>query len=537
MKEFPSSQWTPDRVLEWRIRQTPDAPFLAFEDGTEISFSGFGQSVREQMERLAASGVGQGDRVVLLARNSIDHVTLWFAINLLGATDAPVNPAFSGRLLEQAFALIKPALIVSEAKFLPLIGAAFASGKQEPPVRWFGSGARSAAIAVSTECGPLAEAGYCPVRPPELVPSGIGSILSTSGTTGPAKGVMVTHAQAFLTALQSAEGMRVTASDVYYCAHPLFHMSPRFCVIYGALLTGAKVCLDASFSAPHWIDRIRDTGATVTIGHGPIIEMIHAQPERPDDADTRLTRIGTSPFPRHIACDFERRFGVKGIETWGMTEINIPCWHPFDEPLRPGSCGRVREEWYEFRVVDPETDEEMPDGMVGEFVIRPKLPWIVSPGYFRNPEATVKAWRNLWFHTGDSGYRDAEGWVWFVDRLGDRIRRRAENISSFDIEVAANRYEGVVESAAVGVPSEYLCDDDIKLCVVMRPQTELDPVALTAHLLNELAHHMVPRYIEVLPELPRTPTGKPQKATLRKAGVTASTWDRKAAGLDLKSLR
>ncbi|QDZ02310.1 AMP-binding protein [Nitratireductor mangrovi] len=537
MNAFLSSQWTPDRVLEWRIRETPDAPFLVSENGTELSFATFGRSVRDCMGHLAASGVGSEDRVALVAGNSIDHVTLWFATNLLGATDAPINPAFSGRLLEQALTLIDPVLVVAEAGLLPAVHAALETSGEMRPIRWFGSGEVPDESCTGANSGPLAEAGSATVTPPVLSPSGVSSILATSGTTGPAKGVMVTHAQAFLTARQSVEGMRVTADDTFYCAHPLFHMSPRFCVIYAALLTGARVCLDAAFSARRWIDRIRATGATVTIGHGPLVEMIHAQPERDDDAETSLTRIGTSPFPRHIAQDFERRFGVKGIETWGMTEINIPCWHPFEEPLRPGSCGRIREEWYEFRVVNPDTDEEVPAGTVGEFVVRPKLPWIVSPGYFRNPEATVKAWRNLWFHTGDSGYRDAKGWVWFVDRLGDRIRRRAENISSFDIEVAANRYPGVAESAAVGVSSEYASDDDIKLCVVMHPEARLDPVALITHLLDELAHHMVPRYVEVLADLPRTPTGKPRKAVLRETGVTADTWDRKAAGLNLRSLR
>ena len=522
-------------MLEWRIRETPDAPFLVFEDGEPLSFAGFGSRVGATMAALAAAGVGEGDRVALLAGNSIEHVAVWFATSLLGATDAPVNPAFSGRLLEQALALIDPALIVAEAGFLPALDDVLAGDEKAPPLRWLGADPVAANVE-GLDRAPLHGGSHPAVAARRLEPSGIASILSTSGTTGPAKGVMVTHAQAFLTALQTVQGMRVTGDDVYYCAHPLFHMSPRFCAIYAALLTGAKVCLDAAFLAPRWIDRVRATGATVTIGHGPLLEMIHAQPERPDDADTRLTRIGTSPFPRHIARDFERRFGVRGIETWGMTEINIPCWHPVDEPLKPGSCGRIRDEWYEFRVVDPETDAELPDGTVGEFVVRPKLPWIVSPGYFRNPEATMRAWRNLWFHTGDSGYRDANGWVWFVDRLGDRIRRRAENISSFDIEVAANRYAGVAESAAVGVPSGYLSDDDIKLCLVMEPGATLDPVGLTAHMLDELAHHMVPRYVEVLAEMPRTPTGKTRKATLREAGVTENTWDRKAAGVELKRL-
>ena len=487
---------------------------------------------------LQRAGVVPGDRVVTLGRNAVEGVLLWFAVELLGAVDCPINPAFSGQPLRHAINLVEAGLVIVH----PDLTAALDALTSELPqvahcLVYPATGTLPATVAGKATVGlrPSSE------RPPDWRPAGakpsdLCSILFTSGTTGPSKGAMVTHAQAFATALQTVNGLRLTPADTMFCAHPLFHMSPRFCAVYAAMLTGVKVSYDAAFVPAVWIDRIRATGATVTIGHGPLLEMIQAEPPRADDADTRLSRVGTSPFPKHIAADFERRFGVKGIETWGMTEVNIPCWHPYDEPLRPGSCGKVLEQDYDFQVVDPDTDEPLPPGRVGEFVVRAKRPWLISPGYYGNPEATWRAWRNLWFHTGDSGYIDASGWVYFVDRLGDRIRRRAENISSFDIEIVARNHPSVLECAAVGVPSEYASDDDIKLCVVLRPGAVLDPAALLAFLARQLPHHMVPRYVETLAAMPRTPTQKVRKGDLRRNAISESTWDRKAAGLSLRAL-
>jgi crotonobetaine/carnitine-CoA ligase len=537
-REFPPAEWSLDRVLEWRARRSGGAPFLCFQDGAELSFEEAWSQALDLAFFLQQAGVRPGDRVSTLGRNSMQAVLVWFAINLLGAADAPVNPAFVGRTLVNAVNLVEAEIVVADAALLPALQSCADELAHARLILAYGSDERFPA-----------GAGHKPVRhmqlpaprrPAEWQAPGAAhrdlcSILFTSGTTGPAKGAMITHAQAFLTAMHTVQGLRVVEGDRYYCAHPLFHMSPRFCVVYAALLTGAQASVDERFVASRWIDRVRETGATVTIGHGPLLEMIHAEPERADDADTRLTRLGSSPFPKHIAADFERRFGVKGIETWGMTEVNIPCWHPFDEPLRAGSCGKVLEDWYELKVVHPETDEAMPAGQAGELVVRPKFPWTLSPGYYGNPQATMAAWRNLWFHSGDSGYIDEDGWVYFVDRLGDRIRRRAENISSYDIEAAAKGHAAVAECAAVGVPSEFASDDDIKLCLVLRPGAELDGQAMVAYLLQRLPHHMVPRYVEFLPELPRTPTQKVMKSKLRASGHGAS-WDRKAAGVALRDL-
>lgn len=534
------TDWTYDRLLRWRATETPDRAFLSFQGGVYETYGETWKRVCALARGLAAQGVKPGDRVATFAPNCRTAVHLWLALNLLGATDAPINPAFRGQPLAGVLNMLDVSMIVAECGLLPVLREIEDDLPPLGNVIHF-SAAQGGADIVRFSCLTLApllsiDDALDGWGPPGALFNHISSILMTSGTSGPSKGVMVPHAQALLVAQHSVSGMRITQDDVFYCAHPIFHMSPRYCVFTAAMLTGARVWLDDSFQADRWLDRIREARATVTIAHGPLLEMIFAEPERADDADNPLKRLGTSPFPKHIAEAFERRFAMKGIETWGMTEVGIPCWHPYDEPLRRGSCGKIHDDWYEFRVVDPDTDIEVPHGVVGEFVIRPKYPSTLMQGYFGRPDATAEAWRNLWFHSGDGGYIDADGWVYFVDRLKDRIRRRAENISSFDIECAALKYPGVTEAAAVGVPSGFAGDDDVKLCIAIAAGSTVEARGLIDYLAKALPHHMVPRYIEILPALPRTPTTKIQKSALRASGVRAETWDRKAAGIELRTL-
>ncbi|QDM22705.1 AMP-binding protein [Tardiphaga sp. vice154] len=539
--DLPFTSWSYDRILRWRAENTPDRPFICFEDGVYQSYGEIWQCVCDLAKGLANAGVQRGDRVAIFAGNGLTAVHVWLAINVLGATDAPINPAFRGQSLVHALNMLGVTIVIADRQLLPVLDGVASELTALSHIYFIED--PMAVTDPSTSIGSIAVA---PLR--ELVddasgyqPAGasfdnISSVLMTSGTSGPSKGVMVPHAQAILIARNSIDGMRVTETDIYYVAHPVFHMSPRYCAITAAMLVGARVWLDTRFNAEQWLDRIKLSGATVTIGHGPLLEMIYAQPPRADDAETALTRIGTSPFPKHIAAPFEQRFGIKGIETWGMTEIGIPCWHPYDAPLRPGSCGKILTEWFEVEVVHPDTDVVLPVGDLGELVVRSRYPFTLMQGYLGRPDATNEAWRNLWFHSGDSGYIDSDGWVYFVDRLKDRIRRRAENISSYDIEVAAQQFAGVREAAAIGIASEFAGDDDVKICVVALPGCEVHPEALIIHLAKRLPHHMVPRYVEVLVELPRTPTKKVQKAQLRQAGVTPQTWDRKLAGIVLRQL-
>lgn len=543
MLQLHFEKWTLDEALAERVRLTPDAPFIRMIDGEPVSYARMRADALALAYALQQEGVAFGDRVVVMGANCLATLRAWFALNLLGATDVTINTAYRGHTLEHAINTAEARLMLIEDRLLAVLRDSEAAVPKLTRVLHYSADDSSTEKPVAPQferlsLAPLPEAAKAPTnwRPRGAQPSDMASIIFTSGTSGPAKGVMLPHAQTYLLSLESAQQMKVTGRDTYYIFHPLFHMSPRYVGIYAALIAGAQVCLDRTFSAADWLDRIRACGATVSIAHGPMLEMIHAEPVRPDDADNPLERFGTSPFPKHIAASFEARFGVRGLEVWGMTETNIPIWSSLDEPLRPGACGRPIGDYYELRVVDPETDREVAPGVTGELIVRSRLPWTLMQGYFGMPEATIKAWRNLWFHTGDLVYRDAEGYYHFVDRLGDRIRRRAENISSYDIEHAAMTHPDIRECAAVGVASEFASDDDVKLVVVPREGAAPEPVALLAHLVKRLPHYMVPRYIEIMDALPRTPTNKVRKALLREDGVSERTWDRKAAGVALKSL-
>lgn len=540
-----ADSWTLGPALDARADLTPDAPFLSFRGGEAVSFGGFRMRVAAAARWLTAQGVGRGENVALAMPNSTEAVVWWFALNVTGAVDAAINPALVGEPLAHALRLARVRRILASPSMLAPVLAVSATvpdlqalwlvpteGEETPVV----SAGRTLSIetalpALSDGAGPLPGGGG------DLRPADVATIIYTSGTTGPAKAVQMTHAQVFAVAELTRQGLWLSGADTTFCAHPLFHMAARDCGILPCLLTGGRVALDARFEPSVWVDRIIETGATATLMHGPLIEMVHAQPPRPQDALMPLTRLGSSPFPRHIAHAFEKRFGVRGIETWGMTEIGIPAWHPADEPLRPGSCGKIRDEWYEFRVADPQTDREVPDGTVGEFQIRPRRPGVIMAGYFGAAEETLRAQRNLWFHTGDFGHRDGDGWLWFGGRASERIRRRAENISAYDIEQAANRYPGIQESAAIGVPSGFASDDDILLCLLVAPGAAApDPLDVMRRMADSLPHHMLPRYIEIRDEFPRSATGKIRKDMLKLSFDPARVWDRVERKISVRTL-
>lgn len=536
LPELESQRWTLPRALDARVVETPDRPFVTTEcEGTQ-TFAQCRASAYAMAGTLRAAGVGSGDFVAVMAANCRTAIHAWMGANLLGAVDVMINTGYRAGPLEHALNIVQAKVLLVEERFLGVLREAEPRLRHLERIVYFRlpdstPGGTPGGFA-RVELMPLAA---LPSEPPELEEepaiSSLASIIFTSGTSGPAKGVMMPHAQAYALALQTVQGLRLTGRDTLYAFHPMFHTAGKFISLYAGLLSGAQVVLDRRFRAECWLTRIRECGATATLAHGAMLEMVHSLPPAADDADNPLERLMASPFPRRIAADFERRFNVRGVEVWGMTEINNPCWCPLDEPLRTGTCGRLNRNWADVRVVDPETDIELPDGQVGEFVVRPERPWTAMQGYIGMPEKTLQAWRNLWFHTGDAGYVDPEGWFHFVDRLGDRIRRRAENISSYEIESAAAQHPAVRECAAIGVPSGFESDDDIKLLVALRSGQRWEPQDLLEHLVRLLPHYMVPRYLQPIEALPRTPTNKVMKSQLY--AVAGECWDRKAAGVAL----
>ena len=312
---------------------------------------------------------------------------------------------------------------------------------------------------------------------------------------------------------------------------PLFHCNGLFMQLYACLINGATAVVRQKFSASSWLQDIRDYKVTHTNLLGVMTEFLDRRKPSVNDRDHQLRVIAAAPAAPVFIERFEQRFGVKMVELYGMSEVNIPLFTPLAEP-RPGSCGKAYDQYFEVRVADSKTDLENPPGVVGEIQVRPKISGGFMSGYYRMPEKTIEAWSNFWFHTGDAGRMDEDGYFYFVDRLKDCIRRRGENISSYEVETVLLNFPGITECAVIAVPADITGGED-EVMAVLVADGEPDPLAVIAHCEKNMPRFAVPRYLRcVQPEqIPRTSTNKIRKVELRKQGVTADTWDKEEAAV------
>jgi crotonobetaine/carnitine-CoA ligase len=460
---------------------------------------------------LAAAGVGFGDRVAVLSENRLDVIELWLACAWLGAVLVPVNTALRGPQLEHVFADADPSLLVLEPELVDRLEHV----PNAPAQRWVLS------RDVPAPGEPLERASVGPGDP--------AVILYTSGTTGPSKGVLCPQAQWYWWAVKTGEILGVHAGDVLYTNLPLFHTNALNTFVQ-ALVHDATFFAGPRFSASRFWRRLVDAEATVTYLLGT---MVHILAKRDPDPDERRhgVRIALAPAtPAALHDSVRERFGIELVDGWGSTETNVVL-STAAAGAPPGSMGGVTP-GFDARVVDGD-DQEVPPGTPGELVVRSDEPFAFSLGYNRLPEKTAEAWRNLWFHTGDRVVRDADGWFWFVDRLKDSIRRRGENISSYEVEAVLTAHPDVAAAAVIPVPAAE-GEDDVLAFVVRRPGADPSPAQLLEFCEPRLAYFAVPRYVEFLDELPLTANGKVEKYRLRERGVVESTWDRERAGYVLR---
>jgi crotonobetaine/carnitine-CoA ligase len=516
---------TLDQLLRDRATGRPDVPWLRFRTG-DLTFAEMDRRVSAVAAGLTDVGVRRGDLVPVLMPNGPDIVVTWFALDRLGAVPTLLNTAFRGPALVHALDLTRADLLVVDATLSgPLRAVAHQlTGLRRAVV--FGGEAEPAELS-PLEVLPARQIERTGAEPP--LPSHTvadpAMVIFTSGTTGPSKGCVLSHRYAVRQAQLMIEHFGLRADDVLYCPFPLFHLDATVLTVVPALVLGTTAAIGVRFSASGFWDEVRASGATVFDFMGATLTMLHKRPPAPDDADNPA-RLGWGvPLPE-FAPEFEARFGVRLVEAYGSTDVGVPIYQPVDEPRRPGSCGRAISP-YDVRVFD-EDDLEVPPDVVGELVVRPLEPSLIADGYYGRPEATIESRRNLWFHTGDLVRRDEDGWFYFVGRRTDSIRRRGENISAFEVEEVVKLHPHVLDAAAFGVPSE-LTEDDVMVAVVPRPGTQLDPVDLIGFCRERMARHMVPRYVDLVAALPRTPTEKVEKAVLRERGVTTTTWDGEAA--------
>ncbi|MGF7159774.1 crotonobetaine/carnitine-CoA ligase [Rhodoligotrophos appendicifer] len=521
-------------LIEERASRLPDRRFLTLTTGASRSYGEIEQVSRRLAAAFAELGLARGDRLLLMLPSMPEFIEAWFATNRLGAVIVTVNTAYVGDYLAHIVRDSGAAIIVAATAHLPSIAAILPEAPTLHTVIEVPDGAPSVALPATVEHLHFADLLLAPARSIAITVTerDPGAIIYTSGTTGRSKGVVMPHGQLRANPDVYIDQLGLTSRDVLYSCLPLFHANALLLGVLGALILETEIVLSPQFSASRWLAHIREHKVTATNLLGVMVEFILKQPEDPGDADTAL-RIATAvPTSPELGPRFERRFGVQLIELYGSTELNCPLFHPRHEPRRPRSCGRIVADRFEARLVDPETDEEVPTGTPGELVVRPKKPWTTMLAYHNRPESTLEAWRNLWFHTGDVMRRDDEGYFFFLDRAKDAIRRRGENISSFEVEEVLRSHPDVAEVAVIGVASPYdALEQEVKACVVVKTGSACDAATLAAHCAARMPDFARPRFIELMVELPKTPTQKIRKAELRTRGITPETWvDPQAAG-------
>jgi crotonobetaine/carnitine-CoA ligase len=515
-------------ALDRAAEDHPDRLFAIFEDGQAWTYGDARRIARDTAAALRDLGVRRGDLVSVWLPNGPSAVRTWFGLNYLGAVFAPINTAYRGRLLEHVLRNTGARLLIAHADLVERLADVDRAGIELMIVA--GEGARAPDGLPSLPFSVLDGDGAGLPQDAPIEPWDIWGVIYTSGTTGPSKGVLQTYLQIWTTGRCTYGYM--DQDDRMLINLPMFHVSGTSS-LYGVLSAGASLVLREGFSTQRFWPELRETGATTTAGLiGAMAEFLLKAEPRADDADNPLRWLCMTPItPSTVA--FAKRFDFGWHSGFNMSEVSVPLVTAVKSEIEKG-CGRPRT-GVEVRIVDP-NDIEVPTGTVGELIVRTALPWAITPDYLNMPEATARAWRNGWFHTGDAFRRDADGEYYFVDRLKDTIRRRGENISSVEVEAEISAHPAVLAAAVVAAPSEH-GEEEILACVTLKPGERLDPADLIGFLAPRMAHFMTPRYVRILDALPLTPTNKVQKAELRAPEILAGAWDREAAGLVLKKER
>lgn len=496
----------------------PDQELLAFEGAGSYTRDDLDTRSRRTARRLRDMGVGPGERVAVMLPNRIQFVDVILATSRLGGVVVPLHVAARGEMLDRALRLAAPAVLVGAAtladQWRP---AADALGLRTVVVDDTDGGSPEAVLdGAADPGGALREADLPEVRGSDAV-----VVYASSGTTGPAKGVTLCHDALVEMTVTSQRVMGYTSDDVAYTPMPLFHANAFVFTFLSAVLAGARTIIAERFHASDFWERLATLGVTKTSLLGSAPSLLLLQPASEHEGAHRVELIAAVPRPPDVD-DFEARFGVPVTEFYGSTEANLPIGIPFGSERRARSCGLLLPGW-EHMVAD-ETGHPVTPGDPGELCIRPTKPNVVSSGYWGEPERTVELWRDLWVHTGDLMRVDDDGWFYFIDRLKDAIRVSGENVASADVESAVVTCPGVAEVAAFGVPSE-LGEQDVMVAVVAAPGATPAPEGIAAHCRQLLPYYAVPRYVDVVAELPRTPTAKLRKGVLRERGVTPTTVD------------
>jgi crotonobetaine/carnitine-CoA ligase len=532
--------------LKTVVARGPEKVFVEIS-GQKITYGQFQQNALKTAGMFRQLGVSKGDRVCLFLPNCPEYLYCWFGLSILGAISVPVNTAYKR---DETAYVLNDAGAVGMVAHESLLPVALEAAGLAPSVRLklvVGEGPLSILpLPRGDDRGvegwtrfseSLAESGLLPIRP-DVAPDDVSMLVYTSGTTGDPKGVMVTH-QMYVAAGQGfAHWTEARPEDRFFTCLPYYHANVQYYSTMGALAAGATLVVVDRFSASRFWGQVRESRATVVNFIGMMMPVLAKQPESPLDRQNQVRLFYGSPsFPPDFLVAFQERFVTDIIVGFGMTETCYGTIELMGQPRRASSSGRARQHpdpafVNQVRIADPETGAPAGPNAVGEITIKNPA---VMPGYWKNEEQTRQSLRDGWLYTGDLGWMDEDGFLYFVDRKKDIIRRRGENISSQEVENVIKRHPEVLDCAILAVPSE-LGEDEVKAYVVPRPGGVVTPEEVVYWCSEHLAYFKVPRYVEMRDDLPRTPSLRVRKDLLRREreDLIAGCFDREAAGIRLR---
>lgn len=528
-------------ALKEKAEKNGDKTFLYYEN-SEFSYKEINCGANRMAHGFMKADTKKGDNVCILLPNCPEYFFIWFGLSKIGALEVPINVSYKGRLLEYIINNSKAKiLVVDEAYLTNVIPIKKKLTHIEQIILFSKSSYGEIGLETAQTIFPHfhVKSFHDLIGNPETEPnvkvnySDPFAIMYTSGTTGRSKGVILPHNYALASFPEPMQQyLGVNSQDVFYNCWPMFHVTAQIEVAMTALMADAKCALVDRFSASRFWNDVKRYGCTRFSYMGPVISILMNQPEKSDDNDNPM-KVGFGvPTPMSIHQAFEDRFGVKLCEPYGSTDIGMATLnHLHDYRVGIGTCGKAIDN-FSVNIFD-EDDNEMPAGKVGEIVVRPKKPYIMLLGYYGMPEITIDAFRNFWFHTGDFGLRDKDGYFYFVGRKTDAIRRRGENISAQEVEEIIDMHPLVAKSAVIGVESA-LGEEDVMAFIKIRKGQNITPTNIMDFCRDKMAYFMIPRYIEFVTRIPLTPTNKIEKYKLKKRGISKSTWDREKEGYVLE---